>query len=216
VHHGLPLDLLQFHPRGGDYLAFLGRISPEKRADRAIEIATKSGWPLKIAAKIDRVDREYHERVIRPLLDSPGIEYIGEISEQEKGEFLGNAAALLFPIDWPEPFGLVMIESLACGTPVIAWRRGSAPEVIEHGATGFLCETIDEGVEAVELATRLSRGDCRRAFETRFSIARMAADYVRLYERIINHIEVEEVKLHGRDHHRPRPVLHPGDIVEGR
>jgi glycosyltransferase involved in cell wall biosynthesis len=217
VQHGLPLDLLHFHPGGGDYLAFVGRISPEKRVDRAIEIARRSGWPLKIAAKIDKVDREYHDRVIRPLLDTPGVEYVGEICEQEKDDFLGNAAALLFPIDWPEPFGLVMIEALACGAPVVAWRCGSVPEVIEHGVTGFICEDIDEAVEAVKLAVRLDRGDCRRAFETRFSVRRMAADYVRIFERLASEGQVQEADNdHGRDHHRPGSVLHPGDIVASR
>src|SRR5690606_38515292 len=144
VHHGLPPDLLPFSPdASGGYLAFLGRISPEKRPDRAIEIATRAGWPLRIAAKVDRVDHEYWTEVIRPMIEhAPNVDFIGEIGEAEKARFLGDAAALLFPIDWPEPFGLVMIEAMACGTPVIAFECGSVPEVIEHGATGYVVRSV--------------------------------------------------------------------------
>jgi glycosyltransferase involved in cell wall biosynthesis len=186
VHHGLPLDLLEFHPEPGDYLAFLGRISPEKRVDRAIAIAAACGWPLRIAAKIDTADREYFEREIRSLLDNPLIEYVGEIGEDQKSDFLGGARALLFPIDWPEPFGLVMIEALACGVPVVAYRGGSVPEVITDGLTGFIVETLDEAIEATRRVHLLDRERCRLAFERRFSAARMAADYVELYEQLLS------------------------------
>lgn len=184
VYHGLPNDLYQANIRPGKYLAFLGRISPEKRADRAIEIAKRSGLPLKIAAKVDVVDREYFNSQIRPLLDHPLIEYVGEIGEKEKNEFLGNARALLFPIDWPEPFGLVMIEAMACGTPVIAYPMGSVPEIINEGVTGLIVNSIDEAVCAVERVGSISRAACRRIFEERFSAGRMAREYVKLYRRL--------------------------------
>jgi glycosyltransferase involved in cell wall biosynthesis len=185
VHHGLPLDLLRFNPEPrGEYLAFLGRISPEKRPDRAIEIARRTNMKLRIAAKVDGADRQYFEQAIRPLLDDPLVEFIGEISDQEKNEFLGNAAALLFPVDWPEPFGIVMIEAMACGTPVIAWPHGSVPEVVEPGITGFLVHSIEEAVAAVCGRHALDRGAIRRRFEQRFSAARMARDYVALYRKL--------------------------------
>lgn len=185
VHHGLPRDLFTFSPRPEGYLAFVGRISPEKRVDRAIRIADRTGIPLKIAAKIDRADREYFEREIAALLDHPLVEYIGEVDDRQKNELLGGALALLFPIDWPEPFGLVMIESIACGTPVIAYRRGSVPEVIDHGVSGFIVDRDDEAARAVEAATHLSRARCREVFESRFTSERMARDYVKLYERVV-------------------------------
>jgi glycosyltransferase involved in cell wall biosynthesis len=169
----------------GDYLAFLGRISPEKRVDRAIAIAKRVGMPLRIAAKVDVADREYFDCEIRPLLDDPIVEYIGEIGDSEKGEFLRNAYALLFPIDWPEPFGLVMIEAMACGTPVIAFRGGSVAEVIESGVTGFIVESVDEAVCATRRVHLLDRGLCRKIFERRFSVRRMCKDYLRAYERVI-------------------------------
>lgn len=184
VYHGLPVDLFHYQDDPGRYLAFLGRISPEKRVDRAIEIARRVGLPLKIAAKVDDVDRHYFENYIEPLLEEPHVEYLGEIGDGEKDEFLGCALALLFPIDWEEPFGLVMIESLACGTPVVAYRRGSVPEVIEDGVTGFVVSDLHEAVEAVKRVGDLDRGDCRRCFEERFTSARMAAGYVRLYREI--------------------------------
>ena len=185
IHHGLPEDLIPFSASGGDYLAFIGRISPEKRPDRAIEIAKRAGMKLKIAAKVDRADSAYFEREIEPLLDDPSIEFIGEIGDAEKPAFLGGARALLFPIDWPEPFGLVMIEAMAAGTPVIAWRSGSTVEVIEPGRSGFLVDSVDEAVAAVAAAGRLPRAGVRAAFEQRFTADRMARDYVRLYERLI-------------------------------
>src|SRR5205823_468771 len=185
IPHGLPDRLLGFHPGPNAYLAFLGRISPEKRADRAIAIATALGWPLKIAAKVDRADAEYFEQEIRPLLDNPLVDYIGEIGEADKDSFLGGARALLFPIDWPEPFGLVMIEALACGTPVVAFRGGSVEEILEHGVSGYIVDTLDEAVEATRRVDSIDRRACRRAFERRFTSRRMAQDYVASYERII-------------------------------
>jgi glycosyltransferase involved in cell wall biosynthesis len=183
VLHGLPEHLLPgtTSARGG-YLAFIGRISPEKRVDRAIEIAQAAGLPLKIAAKVDRADEAYFRERIAPLLGTPGVEFIGEIDERRKASFLGDALALLFPIDWPEPFGLVMIEAMACGTPVLAFRRGSVPEVIDPGITGFIVDDVDAAVGAVAPLLALDRGRIRRQFERRFTAARMARDYVRLYE----------------------------------
>jgi len=185
VHHGLPEDLLHFHPEPGRYLAFVGRISPEKRVDRAIEIARRAGIELKIAAKVDAADRAYFEAVIEPLLSGPYVEYVGEIGEKEKDEFLGNAMALLFPIDWPEPFGLVMIEALATGTPVIAFAGGSVSEVIEDGVTGCIVRDVPGAVAAVERIAGFDRAVCRKSFETRFSARRMASDYVAVYEKVI-------------------------------
>jgi glycosyltransferase involved in cell wall biosynthesis len=185
IHHGIPPHLLPPGAGDGGYLAFLGRISPEKRPDRAIRIAAEAGLPLKIAAKIDRVDREYWEEEIEPLVRAhPGVEYVGELGESEKAAFLGAAHALLFPIDWPEPFGLVMIEAMACGTPVVAFARGSVPEVIDHGTTGFLVETAKEACHAVRRIGELDRGTIRRVFERRFCASRMAGDYVDLYHRL--------------------------------
>jgi glycosyltransferase involved in cell wall biosynthesis len=191
VYHGLPADIYQFRPEPGSYLAFLGRISPEKRVDRAIEIAKKAGMPLKIAAKIDLVDKTYFESVIEPLLQNSLVEFIGEIGDGEKSEFLGNAYALLFPIDWPEPFGLVMIEAMACGTPVIAYRGGAVPEVMEQGHTGFVVDGMDEAVEAVLRVPTLSRRRCREVFEQRFTSARMAHKYVQVFERLLEKNEQE-------------------------
>jgi glycosyltransferase involved in cell wall biosynthesis len=182
VYHGLPDDLLPVGEGKGNYLAFLGRISPEKRVDRAIEIAKKVNMPLKIAAKVDGSDRVYYEREIKHLLNTPGIEFVGEINEQQKGDFLGNAYAYLFPIDWPEPFGLTMIESMACGTPTIAFRCGSVPEVITDGVSGFVVETMDEAVKAVQQAAKFDRAACRAEFMSRFSAPKMAQQYAKLYE----------------------------------
>lgn len=188
VYHGLKNDRSNLHLEKGNYLAFLGRISPEKRVDRAIEIAIRCQIPLKIAAKIDKVDQEYFESEIKHLLDHPLIEFIGEIGDAEKPAFLGNAMALLFPIDWPEPFGLVMIEAMACGTPVIAFPNGSVPEIIDEGLTGFLVNSVEEAVDAVSnKVPTLNRNICRTFFERRFSAERMAKDYVKIYEKLINH-----------------------------
>jgi len=183
VYHGMAADLGTWfspRPRGG-YLAFLGRMSPEKGPDRAIAIAKRLGMPLKMAAKVDTADEAYFRERIVPLLDDPLIEFIGEIGDAQKPEFLGGASALLFPIDWPEPFGLVMIEAMACGTPVVGYGCGSAPEVIDHGVTGFICANEDEAVEAVHAAQRLDRREVRRRFDRRFSATAMARGYLDVY-----------------------------------
>ncbi|PNG25763.1 glycosyltransferase family 4 protein [Methylocella silvestris] len=185
VHHGLPKQVCPFNRNGGDYLAFLGRISPEKRPDRAIEIAKRAGVKLRIAAKVDEADRKYFKTTIEPMLDHPLIEFIGEVNESQKSEFLGSARALLFPIDWPEPFGLVMIESMSAGTPVIAWRNGSVAEVVTDGVSGVIVESIDEAVLAVEAAGDMSRSRVRAEFEKRFTVERMARDYVDAYRRLL-------------------------------
>ena len=184
VHHGLPADLLRPSFTPGDYLAFLGRISPEKRPDRAIAIARRSGIPLRIAAKVDRVDQRYYENEIAPHIDGHFIRYDGEVSDERKGEFLRGARALLFPIDWPEPFGLVMIEAMACGTPVIAFRAGSVPEVIEDGVTGRIVENVEDAVASVAEMATWDRRACRAAFERRFTAERMAMNYTRVYESV--------------------------------
>ena len=187
IHHGLPSNLLRFSPSAGKYLAFLGRISPEKRPDIAIEVARKVGIPLKIAAKVDMVDRDYFEAIIKPRLSPPDVEYIGEIAETQKSDFLGGALALLFTIDWPEPFGLAMIEALACGTPVIARQCGSVPEVVRDGVTGYIADTIDELSAAVRKVDMLSRAACRAEFERRFTVERMADRYEAVYFDTIEH-----------------------------
>jgi glycosyltransferase involved in cell wall biosynthesis len=189
IYHGTPEEQWKFNPTRGKYLAFLGRFSPEKRPDLAIEVARRAGIPLKMAAKVDRVDQQYFETVVKPLLSTPGVEYVGEISEREKVQFLGQALALLFPIDWAEPFGLVMIEALACGTPVIARPCGSVPEVLKDGITGFIASELDGLVEAVCKVGDLSRRIVREEFETRFSAAIMAAHYEELYYNLIEDVE---------------------------
>ena len=190
IQHGLPPGSTPLDTKARKYLAFLGRIAPEKRPDRAIEIAKKAGLPLKIAAKVDPADQEYFEHVIRPQLDHPLIEFIGEIGDHEKRQFLGDAMALLFPIDWPEPFGLVMIEAMREGTPVVAWRRGSVAEVIDDGVTGFAVESIDEAVPALGLALALDRNSIRIRFEERFTASRMAANYLAAYDQLLNRADI--------------------------
>jgi glycosyltransferase involved in cell wall biosynthesis len=184
VYHGLP-NTYQCREQPGDYLAFLGRISPEKRVDRAVEIARRVGMKLRVAAKVDAVDRDYFREQIEPLFRDPLVEFVGEISERDKNEFLGNARALVFPIDWPEPFGLVMIEAMACGTPVIAFRGGSVPEVIDDGVTGFVVESVEEAARAVERVDGLDRRGVRRVFDERFAAARMAVGYEAVYRSLI-------------------------------
>jgi len=185
VYHGLPEDFYTFRETPGTYLAFLGRISPEKGVEQAIAIAQRVGMPLKIAAKVDRADREYFQEIVQPLLKNSLVEYVGEVGGDNKDTFLGEAYALLFPIDWPEPFGLVMIEAMACGTPVIAYPRGAVPEVLEDGVTGWIVEGIEEAVQAVDRVPALSRARCRQVFEERFSASRMARDYLRLYKKLL-------------------------------
>jgi glycosyltransferase involved in cell wall biosynthesis len=210
VCHGLPRDLLSpsFTARGG-YLAFLGRIAPEKRVDRAIEIARAVGLPLKIAAKVDRIDEEYFQNEIKPLLAQPGIDYIGEIDDRAKSRFLGDARALLFPIDWPEPFGLVLIESMACGTPVLAFDNGAVREVVDPGVTGYVVGSVGEAVCKIGGVLALDRGQVRRRFEERFSVTRMTQDYVRLYTALLEqHTEqhVGAVKPRSQQPIVPKPV----------
>jgi len=187
VYNGLPADLLPFvgEPQGS-YLAFLGRISPEKRPDHAIEIAVRSKMPLRIAAKVDKVDQAYWDELIEPMIKrhSNFVEYVGEINEQQKGEFLGNATALLFPVDWPEPFGLAIIEAMACGTPVIAFRAGSVPEVIDDGVSGFIVANVEEAVDAVSRIDTLDRAKVRAAFEDRFTVKHMTERYVSIYRKL--------------------------------
>lgn len=196
VHHGYPPQLYPFNadPQGG-YLAFLGRISPEKRVDRAIEIASRVGMPLKIAAKVDAADARYFRDHIEPLLSRPGIEFIGEINDAQKVDFLGNAAALLFPIDWPEPFGLVMIEAMSCGTPVVGWRCGSVPEVLTDGVTGRIVSSIDEAVAATRDVVGLDRARIRAGFEQRFTAQAMAADYVAIYQQLLQPAATPALRL---------------------
>ena len=209
VYHGLPKLLYRpaKSPRG-DYVAFLGRISPEKRVDRAIAIAKGANIPLRIGAKVDPVDQHYFDTEIKPLLDHPLITYLGEVGESGKNELLGNARALLFPIDWPEPFGLVMIEAMACGTPVIAYPHGSVPEIVEPGLTGFLVDDIDQAVAAVQAAQSLDRRRIRARFTTRFSARRMAEDYVALYTGLAAGAVLPP--MHSDSVDRQLPVLAPG------
>lgn len=198
VYHGLPTSHCMpiYDPRGG-YVAFLGRISPEKRPDRAIEIARALGVRLKIAAKVDREDRAYFRETIAPLLDAPGVEYVGEITEAQKSEFLGEALALLFPIDWPEPFGLVLIEAMACGTPVLAFRHGSVAEIVDDGVTGYVVDTLEEAIVALPQVMSLDRRGVRRRFEERFSAARMAKDYLRVYRELIRNAHAADREAEG-------------------
>jgi glycosyltransferase involved in cell wall biosynthesis len=205
VHHGIPTNLHTpiYNPRGG-YVAFLGRISPEKGPDRAIQIARALGIPLKIAAKIDKVDEAYFCEKIAPLLSDPGVEFIGEINERSKTKFLGEAQALLFPIDWPEPFGLVMIEAMACGTPVLAFRQGSVSEIIDQGVTGAIVDTMDEAVRMLPRVIALDRRAVRRRFEQRFSSVRMAKDYAAVYRSLLKRPSLSERETTVP---MPRPVL---------
>jgi len=181
IYHGLPRDLFTPQEVPGKYVVFVGMISPEKRVDRAIRIALKAGIPLKIAAKVDKPDREYFAQVIEPMLGEPSVEFLGEVSEPEKNELLGQAYALLFPIGWPEPFGLAMIEAMACGTPVVAYPCGSVPEVVDEGKTGFIVSSEEEALEALGKIESLNRLACRRVFEERFSSDRMAREYSAVY-----------------------------------
>ncbi len=185
IYHGLPEDLYMFRERPGKYLAFIGRLSPEKRCDIAIQIAAETGMPLKIAAKVDNADKDYFDSTIKPLLNGSHVEFIGEIGETEKNDFLGGAYALLFPIDWPEPFGLVMIEAMACGTPIIARLHGAVPEVMEQGVTGFIVKDTAEAITAVKSVSKIDRRRCREVFEQKFTAKKMAENYLKLYEKLI-------------------------------
>jgi glycosyltransferase involved in cell wall biosynthesis len=201
VYHGLPIELHCPAATRGNYVAFLGRISPEKRPDRAIAIARALGIPLKIAAKVDRADEAYFRTKIEPLLDGPGVEFIGEINERQKGQFLGEAQALLFPVDWPEPFGLSMIEAMACGTPVLAFRCGSVPEIIDEGVTGAIVDTMEEAITALPRVLALDRKKVRQRFEQRFSATRMAKDYVGVYRSLLGSSKsVDVAKRDSRRH----------------
>ncbi len=186
VYHGLPLGLYSLHKEPQDYFAFVGRISPEKRCDRAIEIAKACGVPLRIAAKVDLADQAYFESTIEPLLDDDLVTFVGEIGDHEKNDFIGNARALLMPIDWPEPFGLVMIEAMACGTPVIAYRHGSVPEIIDHGITGFVVDSQEEAIAMAKDIDRIDRRRCRHEFEQRFAAPVMARQYLDVYRDLVN------------------------------
>jgi len=187
IHHGYPMAQYAFSPAPkGDYLAFLGRIAPEKGVDRAIEIARRTGYPLRIAAKVDPADKDYFEARILPLLDAPGVQFMGEIAEAEKSDFLGGARALLFPISWPEPFGLVMIEAMACGTPVIAFNQGAVPEIVRHGVTGFIVKTVDQAVKSVERLAEIDRVTVRATFERYFSVEVMATSYEVAYTEVLD------------------------------
>jgi glycosyltransferase involved in cell wall biosynthesis len=184
IHHGLPLDLYDFHPQAQDYFAFVGRISPEKRCDRAIEIAIACDTPLRIAAKVDNADKAYFEEVIEPMIDHPLVTFVGEIDDAAKNDFIGNARAFLMPVDWPEPFGLVIIEALACGTPVVAYGNGAIPELLEHGRTGFVVHNQQEAIAAARDIGRIDRRVCRDVFEQRFSAQVMARQYVARYQAL--------------------------------
>jgi glycosyltransferase involved in cell wall biosynthesis len=201
IHHGVPAGLYRPSFEQGSYVAFLGRISPEKRPDRAIRIARAAGIPLKIAAKIDKVDEDYFRNDILPLIDGPEVEFIGEINERDKTKFLGEAAALLFPVDWPEPFGLVMIEAMACGTPVLAFRCGSVPEVIEDGVTGKMVDSEEEAIAALPAVLSYDRRAVRQRFEERFTDAKMAKEYASIYRRLLkthmSDAKLRKVKLNG-------------------
>jgi len=208
VYHGLPCDLYSYHPQPGKYLAFLGRIAREKRLDHAIEIAKRVGLPLRIAAKVDPTDRNYFHSEIEPLLDHPLVEYVGELTDAEKDDFLGEAYALIAPFDWPEPFGLVFIESLACGTPVLAYRRGSIPEIIDDGVTGFVCDHLGKMADAVERVSLLDRHRCRQAFEERFTVERMVQDYLKVYEHLTSDTEAFAVAEANRVVHGSSLTVH--------
>ncbi len=186
IYHGLPADLYQFQPKPkGDYLIFLGRICPDKGVDKAIEIAHRFGMPLKIAAKVDPVDEKYYRDIIAPLVESHDVEFVGEANDVEKNDLLGNARAMLFPIDWDEPFGLVMIEAMACGTPIIAFNRGSVPELIVNSENGFICTNADDALKALDKIDQIDRAQCRHHFDTRFTSIHMAQNYLRIYEEIL-------------------------------
>jgi glycosyltransferase involved in cell wall biosynthesis len=215
VYHGLPLDLYEPGAGQGGYLAFVGRMSPEKGVERAIEIALRAQIELRIAAKVDPSDAEYFCNAVKPLLNHPLINFVGEIGDDEKADFFGNAIAVLFPVNWPEPFGLVMIEALACGTPVIAWRSGSVPEIINHGKSGFVVTSIEEAVSAVENIGCISRASCRECFERRFPVSLMTRNYLTVYEKLRGTTVNTKTATDGigRRHPGKGAVLHPLDLL---
>lgn len=219
VYHGLPEQMLSFHAAPGNYFAFLGRISPEKGIETAIQIALALGTELRIAAKVDPVNEDYFNRHIKKFLDEPLINFIGEIGEREKNHFLGNASALLFPIEWPEPFGLVMIEAMACGTPVIAFPRGSVPEIIQHGVTGFIVDNASEAVAAAQKIQSIDRSNCRRVFEERFSSRRMAEEYLNVYRNLLAAQEKNDFTYqngesnYGRRYSDRRQMVYSGNLT---
>ena len=194
IYHGLPEELYTYYESEGQYLAFIGRFSPEKGPDRAIELAKATGLPLKLAAKVEKLDQEYFERNIKQLLEHSLIDYVGEIGEKDKNEFLGNALALVFLIDWPEPFGLVMIEAMACGTPVIAWDNGSVPEIIEDGVNGFIVSSMEEAQEAIKRIHTIDRKVVRQVFEEKFSVRKMTENYLEVYEELIQVKDLSDFK----------------------
>ena len=221
VYNGVPEQLLTFHPQPGSYLAFLGRVSPEKGVEDAIAIALALGMTLKIAAKVDPVDKQYFNTQVKPLLQEPLIDFIGEISEMEKDDFLGNASALLFPINWPEPFGLVMIEAMACGTPIVAYNRGSVPEIVEHGVTGFIVDNPNQAIAATRAIDSIYRANCRRAFEERFSSKRMAEGYLKVYRNLLatrekNVMYANGELNYGRRYSDRRQVVHSGNLTHSK
>ena len=206
VYHGLPKDLYDFHEKKGEYLAFLGRICPEKGIEKSIELAKQTGIPLKIAAKVDEADAVYYENVVRPQLDHPLIEYVGEIGEKEKNEFLGNALCLMFLIDWPEPFGLVMTEAMACGTPVVALNRGSVPEILDNGISGIVIDSPEQARQAIMDVATIDRQRCREKFEERFSVQRMTSDYLELYHQLTGRKEDQKVFAFASEKDKPSPL----------
>jgi glycosyltransferase involved in cell wall biosynthesis len=203
VHHGMPVEVQPVETPREPYLVFVGRVSPEKRVDRAVSIARRTGMKLKVAAKIDRLDRAYFDSEIRPLFEDPLVEYLGELGGRDRDRLLSGAMALLFPIDWPEPFGLVMMEAMSCGTPTIAWRHGSVPEVVDDGVTGYIVDNLDEAVAAVEQVKSFDRRRCRAVFERRFNVQRMAQEYVAIYQRLLASASID-----GRQSpHRRRTIV---------
>lgn len=217
IYHGLPRDLYSLHPNPGRYLAFLGRISPGRGVEQAMELAKRTDMPIRIAAKVDRMDQEYFEH-IAPRFEHPLVEYLGEITDDEKRDFLGEAYALICPYEWPEPFGLALIEALACGTPVLAYRRGGIPEIVDHGMTGYLCDTLAEMVHTVAWVLNLDRSRCRAAFEERFTVERMVQDYLWLYHRMVLKTDAQSADQGSDRIMRPLSPSAPREIarIDGR
>ena len=215
IYHGLPADLYEFQPRPkGEYLLFLGRICPDKGVDKAIEIAHQYGMPLKIAAKVDPVDEKYYKEIIAPLIESHDVEFVGEANDAQKNDLLGNARAMLFPIDWEEPFGLVLIEAMACGTPIIAFNRGSVPELITNGENGFICTNVTEACRALEKLDRIDRAQCRHHFDTRFTSIHMAQNYLRVYEEKLIGRSGKKILYFSNSRHRPLTTTREVELAQ--